>query len=416
MERDAFAPGQRKHVVRAEGGYLAFVPPPLPPDLFFNPELIAALSAADRAIGELAGVGRTLPNPEILTAPIVRREAVLSSRIEGTRASVDQLALFELDPPAEGDGDVREVYNYLAALRRVLAPDRRLPLSVPLLLEAHETLLTGVRGGYATPGELRRSQNWIGPPGSVLNTATYVPPPWERLWDCLGPFEKYLHAKHELPPLAVIGCLHYQFEAIHPFVDGNGRVGRLLIILLLIEWNLLPASLLDISAYLEPRRDEYYQRLLAVSTQGDWAGWLRFFLRAVAEQAADAVGRTQALQRLRETYRARVTTARASSLLPQLVDALFVTPALTIGRAQRLLDVSRRAATVTVERLATAGVLVEIRVGARRYFLAKEIIDMANGEASEPPQGTPTRSIRHGQAELESCTRLARGQRRITRP
>ncbi|HZN18423.1 MAG TPA: Fic family protein [Micromonosporaceae bacterium] len=382
MERDAFAPAQRKHVVRAEGGYLAFVPPPLPPTLSFNRELIAALSAADRAIGELAGVGRTLPDSEILTAPIVRREAVLSSRIEGTRASVDQLALFELDHPDEGDGDVREVYNYLAALSRVLAPDRRLPLSVPLLLEAHETLLNGVRGGYATPGEFRRSQNWIGPPGSVINNATYVPPPPERLWDCLGPFEKYLHAEHELPPLVVIGCLHYQFEAIHPFVDGNGRVGRLLIILLLIDWNLLPAPLLDISAYIEPRRDEYYQRLLAVSTQGDWTGWLLFFLRAVADQATDAVSRARALQRLREDYRSRVTTARASSLLPQLVDALFVTPGLTIGRAQRLLNVSRRSATLTVERLVTAGLLVEVRIGARRYFLAKEIIEVANGEAS----------------------------------
>src|SRR5262249_7216740 len=235
-------------------------------------------------------------------------------------------------------------------------------------------LLTGVRGGYATPGQFRRSQNWIGPPGSVINDATYVPPPPERLWDCLDPFEKYLHAEHELPPLVVIGCLHYQFEAIHPFVDGNGRVGRLLIVLLLIEWNLLPAPLLDISAYIEPRRDEYYSRLLAVSTKGDWTGWLRFFLRAVAEQATDAVGRARALQRLRERYRASVTTARASSLLPQLVDSLFVTPALTIARAQRLLGVSRRAATMTVERLVAAGVLTEIRTGGRRYFLAAEII------------------------------------------
>jgi Fic family protein len=384
MERQAFSPEQRSHVVRAEGGYTAFVPPPLPPDLPFDRDLIADLSAADRAIGELAGVGRTLPNPEILTAPIVRREAVLSSRIEGTRASVGQLALFELDQPTAGDDDVREVYNYLAALNAALAPDRRLPLSLPLLLEAHRTLLTGVRGSYATPGEFRRSQNWIGQPGSVINNATYVPPPPERLWDCLDPFEKYLHAEHDLPPLAVIGCLHYQFEAIHPFVDGNGRVGRLLIVLLLIEWNLLSAPLLDMSAYIEPRRDEYYSRLLAVSTQGDWAGWLRFFLRAVAEQATDAVGRAQSLHRLREEYRARVTTARASSLLPQLVDALFVTPALTIARAQRLLDVSRRAATVNVERLVAAGLLTEVRIGARRYFLAKGIIDVANGSAGHP--------------------------------
>nr|MDT0661325.1 Fic family protein [Micromonospora sp. DSM 115978] len=379
MEREDFAPRQRTHVIRAEGNYLAFMPPPLPPELTFDGELIARLSAADRAIGELGGVGRTLPNPEILTAPIIRREAVLSSKIEGTQASVGQLALFEIEHPTAADDDVREVYNYLAALNRILAPDRRLPLSLPLLLEAHETLLHGVRGGYATPGEFRRSQNWIGPPGSVINNATYVPPPPERLWECLDPLEKYLHVDHKLPPLIAIACLHYQFEAIHPFVDGNGRVGRLLIVLLLIEWNLLPAPLLDISAYIEPRRNEYYARLLAVSTEGDWKGWIRFFLNAVAEQATDAVARAQALQQLREHYRASVTTARASSLLPHLVDSLFRTPALTIGRAQELLAVSRRAATLTVERLVAAGVLTEVRSGTRRYFLAKEIIEVANG-------------------------------------
>lgn len=388
MEREAFAPGQQRYLVKAERGYLAFAPPPLPPELHLDGELIGRLSAADRAIGELAGVGRTLPNPEILTAPIIRREAVLSSRIEGTRASLDQLALFELEAPAEGDGDVREVFNYVAALSRVLAPDRRLPLSLPLLLEAHETLLAGVRGGYATPGEFRRSQNWIGSPGSVINNATYVPPPPERLWECLGPLENYLHAERTLPPLVTIGLVHYQFEAIHPFIDGNGRVGRLLIILLLIEWNILPAPLLDISAYIEPRRNEYYARLLAVSTQGDWAGWLGFFLNAVAEQAIDAVGRARALQRLREEYRARVTTARASSLLPQLVDALFVTPALTINRAQEVLEVSRRAATTNVERLVNIGVLTEIRIGRRRLFLAKEIIEVANGRRV-PETGLP---------------------------
>lgn len=295
MRREDFAPDQRRHVVRAEGGFLAFVPPPLPPDITLTPALIERLSAADRAIGELAGVGRTLPNPEILTAPIVRREAVLSSLIEGTRASYDQLALFEVDPPAGPAGDVQEVYNYVAALARVLDPDRRLPLSVPLLLEAHETLLTGVRGGYATPGELRRSPNWIGPPGCTLNDATYVPPPPERLWECLDPFEKFLHANHRLPPLVTIACLHYQLEAIQPFIDGNGRVGRLLIVLLLLEWGLLPGPLLDISAWIEPRRAAYYERLLRVSTHGDWLGWLSYFLTAVAEQARDAQHRATRL-------------------------------------------------------------------------------------------------------------------------
>lgn len=379
MLRESFVADQRRHVIRAERDYLAFVPPPLPPELIVSRALLSRLSAADRAIGELSGVARTLPQPEILAAPIMRREAVLSSRIEGTRASLSDLALFEIDRPARGHDDEREVFNYVEAIGHVLAPDRRLPLSLPLLLEAHRILLTGVRGGYATPGEFRRSQNWIGPPGCTLNDATYVPPPPELLWDCLDPLEKFLHAEHELPPLAVIGALHYQFEAIHPFVDGNGRVGRLLIVLLLVEWGLLPAPMLDISGYIEPRRAEYYERLLRVSLNGDWAGWLDFFLGAVAEQATDAVRRARRLQSLREEYRGRVTSARASSLLPQLVDALFVTQALTIGRAQQVLGVSPRAAGLTVQRLVDAGILTEVGVGRRRLFLALEIIATVNG-------------------------------------
>ncbi len=172
-------------------------------------------------------------------------------------------------------------------------------------------------------GSFAGAQNWIGPPGCTLNEATYVPPPPERLWETLDPFEKFLHGDHQLPPLILIALLHYQFEAIHPFVDGNGRVGRLLVVLLLVEWGLLPEPLLDLSAFIEPRRDEYYARLLSVSTEGDWAGWVAFFLDAVQQQAVDAASRTQRLQTLRDDFRARVATARSSALLGTLVDALF---------------------------------------------------------------------------------------------
>ncbi|WP_322754336.1 Fic family protein, partial [Frankia sp. Cas3] len=259
MRRDSFAPEQSRYVVRAERDYLAFIPPPLPPALDFDRSLVGLLSEADRALGELAGAGRTLSNPRLLARALVRREAVLSSRIEGTQASVSDLVLFEADQPTHDDGnDVREVFNYVTAVEHALDPNRRLPLSVSLLREAHAILLGGVRGNYATPGDVRRSQNWIGAPGCTLDTATYVPPPPERLWECLDAFEKYLHADHDLPPLVTIACAHYQFEAIHPFLDGNGRVGRLLVVLLLAEWDLLDAPLLDISAWIEPRRDEYY--------------------------------------------------------------------------------------------------------------------------------------------------------------
>jgi Fic family protein len=240
--------------------------------------------------------------------------------------------------------------------------------------------MVGVRGGYATPGEVRRSQNWIGRPGCTLDDATYVPPPPERLWECLDAFEKYIHADHHLPPLVVIACLHYQFEAIHPFVDGNGRVGRLLIILLLVEWGLLPAPLLDISAYFEPRREEYYAGLLNVSTNADWAGWLRFFLTAVAEQARDAMRRARSLQRLRDDYRKRLATVRSSSLLPRLSDQLFETPALTVKAAQQSLGVSHRAASLNVDKLVAAGILRNVdSTGRAKVFLATEILDVIEG-------------------------------------
>ena len=306
---------------------------------------------------------------------------MLSSRIEGTEASLSDLVLFEAEAGRrDGTGDAGEVLNYVNAVRHVLDPDRRLPLSLPLLREAHAILLTDVRGGYATPGEFRRSQNWIGAPGCTLDAAAYVPPPPERLWECLDPFEKHLHADQPLPPLLAIACLHYQFEAIHPFIDGNGRVGRLLIGLLLAEWGLLPEPLLDLSAYLEPRRAEYYARLLAVSVEGDWHGWLRFFLMAVEEQAADAVTRAQRLQGLRDDYRTRVGTARSSALLSVLVDALFESPALTIPRASTLLGVTHRTARLSINKLVEAGVLFEVGERARnKLFLATGVLRAVEG-------------------------------------
>lgn len=387
MRPDEFAPAQRAYVVRADGGYWAFSPPPLPPDLRLDLALVRQLSAADRALGVLAGAGRTLPNPHLLSRSLVRREAVLSSRIEGTQASLSDLVLFEAQAGGNGadQADVREVHNYVAAVEHVLDRERRLPLSLSLLREAHRILLTGVRGGYATPGEFRRSQNWIGRPGCTLDDATYVPPPHERLWDCLDPLEKHLHAKPDLPPLITIACVHYQFEAIHPFIDGNGRVGRLLVVLLLAEWGLLPDPLLDLSAYIEPRRDEYYDRLLAVSTDGDWSGWVSFFLGAVELQAVDAVGRVQRLQQLRDDYRLRVATARSSGLLGVLVDALFETPALTIPRAVTLLGVTHRAARLNIDKLVDAGMLHEVGDRSRnKLFLATDVLRVVEGLPLSP--------------------------------
>ena len=377
MDPSQFSPKSRANVRRAEGGYWAFLPPPLPPDVALSPKLIGALSEADRAVGEVSGLGRTLPNPHMLAMSLLRREAVLSSRIEGTQASMSDLVLFEVDPAtADRSGDVQEVANYVRAANHVLDPGRRLPMSLPLLLEAHAMLLEGARGASASPGEFRRSQNWIGAPGSSLQDATYVPPAPEELWGCLDAFEKYLHANDELPPLLRIAAIHYQFEAIHPFLDGNGRIGRLLVVALMVEWGLLPSPLLEISAYIEPRRDAYYDALSAVSVDGDWQGWFHYFLEAVTVQCHSTVERATKLRALRDDYRARMATPRASALLPTLVDSLFASPATTIAQARSLLGVTHRAATMNVEKLVSSGILTEVAGrGRSRLFLATEILD-----------------------------------------
>lgn len=367
-------------MIRAERGYLAFLPPALPPRFELTATLINQLSAADRALGQLAGAGQGLPNPHLISRVLLRREAVLSSRIEGTQASLSELVLFEVEQPRDAASDVREVHNYLLAVDHVLDPGRRLPLSLSLLREAHRILLTDVRGGYATPGEFRTSQNWIGAVDATLDTAAYVPPPPERLWECLDRFEKFLHAEASLPPLLSIAAIHYQFEAIHPFIDGNGRVGRLLIMMLMLEWSLLPAPLLDLSAYIEPRRDRYYEALMDVSTRGDWSGWFAFFLEAVERQAHDALGRAHRLHQLRESMRAGVTTARSSGLLPRLVDALFDVPVLTIPRAREILGVTHRAAAMNIDKLIDADIVREVQTGHRpRTFIAPAIIDAVEG-------------------------------------
>jgi len=362
------------------GGYWNFHPEPLEPALEFSPTLVSSLATASRAVGEVSGLGRTLPNPHLLAMSLLRSEAVLTSRIEGTQATLSDLVLYEADPHLPGLGDVREVANYVRAANHVLDPDRRLPLSLPLLLEAHRLLMQGVRGEHATPGEFRRTQNWIGTPGCLLEQASYVPPEPAVMWGALDALEKYLHATSALDPLLRIGLIHYQFEATHPFLDGNGRIGRLLIGMLMVEWGLIPGPLLDVSAYIEPHRDRYYQALQGVSRDGDWNTWLLFFLEAVAVQCGATVSRAERLRLLREDYRSRVTSPRSSSLVPVLIDGLFASPALTIAQAQELLGVTHRAASQNIDKLIRAGILEEVETPRRtRLFLARGILDTLSG-------------------------------------
>lgn len=377
---------QRKcgRLTKGPHGYWAYVPDPLPPDIDITIDVVRELSDADRALSELAGVARTLPNPHLLIGPFVRREAVLSSRIEGTQASFSDLLFFEAANLKEKEiPDVREVSNYVKALEYGLKRLKDLPISLRLTREIHAKLMEGVRGQSQTPGEFRRSQTWVGPPGCTLVDATYVPPPVEEMKNALDSFEKYLHAESDLPPLIRLSLIHYQFEAIHPFLDGNGRVGRLLVTLLLCSDGLLPQPLLYLSAFFERYRDEYYQRLLGVSQHGKWKEWIIYFLRGIMSQASDAIRRSDRLLTLWKKYRSDLQEARASALLLQLVDELFSYPAITNRTAAQKLSVTPRSAQLNIEKLERANILREATGKLRnRIYVAPEIISIIEqGEA-----------------------------------
>ncbi|MFQ5668280.1 MAG: Fic family protein [Candidatus Binatia bacterium] len=362
--------------IRCSGGYRAYVPEPLPPPLAWSGDLVAALSHADLALGRLAGEGRRLPNPHLLIRPFVRREAVLSSRIEGTQATLGELLAAEAGAAVErSPEDLREVANYVVALEQGLARLAALPLSLRLVKELHEKLMRGLRGDSATPGEFRRSQNWIGPAGCTLAEASFVPPPPDRLVDCLGAWEKFLHDE-TLPPLVHAALAHSQFEAIHPFLDGNGRVGRLLITLLLVERQVLPSPLLYLSAYFEATRPEYYARLSGVTERGEWEEWLEYFLGGVAGQAEDALDRIRRIDALVAGWRERI--AKAPSRLPERALELFVeNPFWTVKKLAERLDVAFTTAQRGIDRLEAAGIVTLASEAKRnRVYCARAILEI----------------------------------------
>jgi Fic family protein len=370
--------GKNRAGVLTQGklGYWAFVPAPLEPGLVFDSPFVKLLSKADRGLSELAGIARTLPNPHLLIRPFMRREAVLSSRIEGTQASLSDLLFFEAANANEADvPDVREVANYVRALEYGIARLNDLPLRLRLIREMHERLMRGVRGDAQTPGEFRTSQNWIGTPGCTLMDATYVPPPVEEMLTALDLFEKYLHTESDYPPLIRMALIHYHFEAIHPFLDGNGRIGRLLVSLLLCTDGLLPHPMLYLSAFFEQHRQEYYRLLLGVSRRGEWVPWIRFFLTAIEVQSRDAIKRSDTILSLWNNYRNRLQEARASALLLRLVDELFSFPAISTRNASELLGVTPRSAQLNIDKLINAGILEEATGQKRnRVYIAREIV------------------------------------------
>ncbi|HTV81240.1 MAG TPA: Fic family protein [Acidobacteriaceae bacterium] len=372
MSKDADIPGK----LVSQGAYSAFVPAPLPPTLDWTPRLVGVLSEADRLIGRLAGEGGRLPNPHVLMRPFVRREAVLSSRIEGTQATLGELLAAEAGAVVQrSPEDLREVGNYVVALEHGISRLSKLPLSVRLLREVHEKLMEGVRGQHATPGLFRKTQNWIGRPGSTPATATFIPPPPGEVEPCLAALERFLH-ESGLPPLVMIALAHYQFEAIHPFLDGNGRVGRLLITLFLVERKILPTPLLYLSAFFEASRRDYYEGLRRVSERAAWHDWLEYFLQGIARMSEDALSRATRINDLLGEWRAKLA-GHSTNTPMRVIDLLAANPFLTITGATKQLELAFTTAQRAIDRLVQSGIVQQISDAKRdRVYCARALLDI----------------------------------------
>lgn len=357
--------------VRQPTGYRAFVPAPLPPvpPVDLTGELRTLLSDADRALGRLDGSVLTLPNADLFVFMYVRKEAVLSSQIEGTQSSLQDLLAAEANLVGAGERprDVDEVVNYVAAMNRGLKRLSELPVSVRLIREIHAQLMQGVRGGHLTPGELRSSQNWIGPMGAMLADATFVPPPPDMVSGAMGALETFLHRDDGLPALVKIGLAHAQFETIHPFLDGNGRVGRLLITFLLTEGGILHKPVLYLSHWFRRYRGEYYDRLQRVRDAGDWEGWLQFFLRGLAEVSAEATATARQILLMREAHRTAITEhlGRAAGNGHRVLEMLYNKPIVAVADVASLNGTSFAAANTLIARFEQLGILTEVTGFAR---------------------------------------------------
>ncbi len=356
------------HYVKQPTGYKAFIPAALPPKppIRLDEAGVSALSFADLAVGRLDGVAQTLPNPDLFVAMYVRREAVLSSQIEGTQSTLDDVLAFELDPKTRDvPKDVEEIVNYVKAMNYGIDRLAQLPLSLRLIREIHAELMQGVRGQHKTPGEFRRSQNWLGPgPTTPIERATFVPPPVHEMNVALDDFEKFLHAEQSMPVLLHCGTAHAQFETIHPFLDGNGRVGRLLISFLLVHRGVMHRPLLYLSHYFKANHLEYYARLTAVREDGDWEGWLTFFLYGVAETAADATTTAKRILVMRDDHRARIEEAMSPNGL-RLLDLLFRRPLVNVGLIEERLKLAFVTAAKLLDGLVELEVIEEITGGRR---------------------------------------------------
>jgi Fic family protein len=370
-------------------GYRAFIPAPLPPNppIQIDGTIQTLLSQADRALGRLDGSITTLPNPDLFVMMYVRKEAVLSSQIEGTQSSLQDLLAAEAQVFSNTTPkDVDEVINYVHAMNYGLARLSEIPVSIRLIREIHSELLKNVRGSHATPGGLRRSQNWIGPAGCTLAEATFVPPPPHIVPEALGQWEKFLHASDDMPLLIKIGLAHAQFETIHPFLDGNGRLGRLLITFLLTEKRVLQKPVLYLSYYFKRHRQEYYDHLQNIRDKGDWESWLEFFLTGVTEVSNEAAETARSILQLREKHRLAITEhlGRAAGNSHKVLDRLFELPILSVKNVKEITNTTFAAANQLVNRFVALGILTEA-TGYRRHrrFLYQPYIQLFNDDMNK---------------------------------
>lgn len=363
-------------VIKTIKGYKIFMPNPLPPVIEWDNKLVNALSRADHILGKLSREGSKLPNPHLLMRPFIAREAVLSSKIEGTQATLGEILADEVGVQVDrSPADLQEVQNYILALEYGVQRLNDFPLSLRLIKEIHGKLMQGVRGDHATPGEFRRTQNWIGAPGSTLATAKFVPPDPDEMMVALASFETFLHDR-TLPPLIHIALCHYQFEAIHPFLDGNGRIGRLLITLLLIKHNLLPSPVLYLSAFFEATRNEYYKQLYNVSSYGTWRDWLSYFLNGVAIQSRDVLSRAERINNLISDWHIKVS-GPSSETAHDIITYLAVNPFLTTKNISENLKIAFTTAQRSIKKLEELRIIKQINESKRdRVYCASQILDI----------------------------------------
>jgi len=370
--------------VRQAANYRAFIPKPLPPKppVKIEGALQNLLSRADIALARLDGLAEMLPKVDLFIAMYVRKEALLSSQIEGTHASLDDLFAFERGEKLGNLNDVTEVVNYVKAMNYGIERLQSLPMSLRLIKEIHAILLEGVRGSERLPGEFKRSQNWIGPPGCTLNEATFVPPPPHEALEAMGDLEHYFHDKAKLPFLIDCALIHYQFETIHPFLDGNGRMGRLLITYYLYWKEVLHKPLLYLSYYFKKNRQEYYDRLNMVRDTGNYEQWIDFFLKGVVDTAGSAMETARKVLELQTHHRRLLWEKKISSpLAVGILEQLFYTPVVSIGPLAKQFDISYQAASTLVSQLENAGILKETtgRKRDKRFVYSDYLNILAEG-------------------------------------